>query len=124
MSCLEEVDSLEQVGCVEEIGPGGARIRGGQGQGARVRGGQPRTVRVRGGQARGGEIRARVEVPVARNVWSVWPNVLGEIQVQDVGQDNHEEEEEEHDQGVSSQEEDGREENNLEEQPQDIYLEL
>ena len=114
---------------------GGGGLPRGQARGARVRGGQPRTIRVRGGQARGAEMRgghaggsrARGDIVgealVASNVWSSWQNVVGEVQLQDVGQVSQDEEEEEQDQGVSSQE-DGEEETNLDEEPEEIFWEL
>ena len=114
---------------------GGGGLPRGQARGARVRGGQPRTIRTRGGQARGAEMRgghaggsrARGDIVgealVASNVWSSWQNVVGEVELQDVGQVSQDEEEEEQDQGVSSQE-DGEEETNLDEEPEEIFWEL
>ena len=93
--------------------PGQARVRGGLPGGARVRGGPLRRARVRGGLvggARGrgvlvgdgdGDGRLENTVVVPRNVWSSL-NVLGNIELNDPGE---EEEEDENGEGVSSQEE-------------------
>ena len=116
--------------------PGRARVRGGLPGGARVRGGPLRRVRVRGGLvggARGrgvlvgdgdGDGRLENTEVVPRNVWSSL-NVLGNIELNDPGE---EEEEDENGEGVSSQEEgvssQEEEDESLAEQPEEMDWDL
>ena len=113
--------------------PGQARVRGGLPGGARVRGGPLRRVRVRGGLvggARGrgvlvgdgdGDGRLENTEVVPRNVWSSL-NVLGNIELNDPGEeDKNGEGVSSQEEGVSSQEE---EDESLAEQPEEMDWDL
>ena len=102
--------------------PGRARVRGGLHGRAMARGGQAGRIRVRGGLlADVGRLERTVVVP--SSVWSSFPNVLGNIQVNDVGELSQEEEEGDAE-GLSSQEEGGEGATSQDEEPEEIDLEL